>query len=57
MADEEQPINVAPERARQGRVVRGRVLTVLVLSLVLALIAMAILLTYFYSGDVKPLGT
>ena len=43
-------IVVSPQGARSG-VISGRVLLVLVISLMLALIAMAVLLPYFYDAD------
>lgn len=44
----EEPIVVTPTEAR-GAVISGRVITVLVVSLLLALFAMALLLSHFYS--------
>jgi hypothetical protein len=44
---------VSPQAARAG-VISGRVLLVLATSLILAFIAMAVLLPYFYGTDVVP---
>jgi hypothetical protein len=44
---DEKPVVISATRARQG-VVSGRVITVLVSSLCLALIAMVLLMAYFY---------
>lgn len=45
---EEETIEVTPTEARAGRIIGGRTLRVLVASLLLALVAMVILLNYFY---------
>lgn len=50
----EEPIVVSPTEAR-GAVISGRVITVLVVSLLLALFAMALLLSHFYSFPFAPI--
>ncbi len=47
-SSEEETVEVTPTEARAGLIIGGRTLGVLVVSLLLALVAMAVLLNYFY---------
>lgn len=53
MARREQPVKLPAQKARQGRV-SGRVVWILAVSMVLALIAMVALLSYFYLTHSTP---